>query len=209
MDDRLKHRMVGAVVLVALAVIFVPMLLDSPDDGMGTEGSNLPPLPEPIVQKRIEPLELPPPEFEPPGEEPVLEARAPSEPEPPVHAEADQPESGPVAEASFSSAESPVVAAAPPVPPLPAPAEETAAARPDTKGWVVQLGSFRDKGRALALQKKLRGMGYTAFVEQAEGKGVTWYRVRVGPELERANADRLRDKLATDTSLKGLVTRYP
>jgi DedD protein len=62
MDLRLKHRLVGAVVLIAVGVIFIPMLLDGP-----------PPAPEPVTLERIPPapgadhvprrvdLELPPP----------------------------------------------------------------------------------------------------------------------------------------------------
>jgi cell division septation protein DedD len=33
--------------------------------------------------------------------------------------------------------------------------------------------------------------------------------VRVGPELERANAEKLRDRLDQQVQLKGIVTRYP
>ncbi len=63
MDLRLKHRLVGAVVLIAIGVIFIPMLLDGP-----------PPAPEPVTLERIPPmpaakqvprrvdLTLPPPE---------------------------------------------------------------------------------------------------------------------------------------------------
>ena len=62
MDLRLKHRLVGAVVLIAVGVIFIPMLLDGP-----------PPAPDPVTLERIPPtpgadyvprrvdLELPPP----------------------------------------------------------------------------------------------------------------------------------------------------
>ena len=45
MDLRLKHRLVGAVVLIAIGVIFIPMLLDGP-----------PPAPEPATLERIPPL---------------------------------------------------------------------------------------------------------------------------------------------------------
>jgi len=40
MDSRLKQRLVGAAVLVALAVIFLPMLVQgpAPDSGVSDEG---------------------------------------------------------------------------------------------------------------------------------------------------------------------------
>jgi len=42
----LAQRVVGAVVLVSLAVIFLPMLLQSGDDKEGLVGSHIPPVPE-------------------------------------------------------------------------------------------------------------------------------------------------------------------
>ncbi len=67
MDNTVKQRVIGAVVLVALAVIFVPMLLEKSGDDLGPVGGNLPDQPEQIVNDRIEPLTLPepPPETEP------------------------------------------------------------------------------------------------------------------------------------------------
>lgn len=53
-DEKMKQRLVGAVVLVALVVIFVPMLLD--DEPMVTSGitkSNIPPQPKSNFPTRI------------------------------------------------------------------------------------------------------------------------------------------------------------
>ena len=88
MDLRLKHRLVGAVVLIAIGVIFIPMLLDGP-----------PPAPEPVTLERIPPapdanlvprrvdLALPLPA-------PVPSTPAPTQAPP---AGADEPTDGPVA----------------------------------------------------------------------------------------------------------------
>ena len=47
MDRHLKERLVGALVLVAVAIIFVPMVLDGPRDDAATEQAlNLPPMSE-------------------------------------------------------------------------------------------------------------------------------------------------------------------
>ncbi|MFN2308422.1 MAG: hypothetical protein ABR553_01620 [Gammaproteobacteria bacterium] len=89
MDNLVKQRVIGAAVLVALAVIFIPMLLESPEDELGPVGSNLPERPEAIVRERVEPLTLPEP---PPAEEPtrvllddVDDAPVPPHPRPRLH----------------------------------------------------------------------------------------------------------------------------
>ena len=72
MDEGLKQRLVGAVVLVLLAVIFIPMLLDSPPEP-GKAGVELPapPSDEAEFSSRIVPLEEP--RSETPGEVAVAE----------------------------------------------------------------------------------------------------------------------------------------
>lgn len=54
MEQELKQRLVGAVVITALAAIFVPMLFDDPVDESGTQINELkiPPMPERLQQNR-------------------------------------------------------------------------------------------------------------------------------------------------------------
>lgn len=54
MDQELKQRLVGAVVITALAAIFVPMLFDDPVDQRGQQINELtiPPLPERMARSR-------------------------------------------------------------------------------------------------------------------------------------------------------------
>lgn len=87
----------------------------------------------------------------------------------------------------------------------PAPSKD----RMNITAWIIQLGSFSSEQNALALRDQLRAKGYTAFVEKIKSGGSQLFRVRVGPELERARADALRDKLEKETKQKGIVERYP
>lgn len=205
MDEKLKQRLVGAAVIVALAAIFIPMILEGPDDGMGPVGSNLPPAPEYKVKDRVEPLVLPPPP----------EAESEPAPEPatvPDAPEAVMPETDTVAE--------PEPEPAPPTKPEPAPqavaepapapaAPEAPAAPPQGSGWVVQVASFSQQANAERLRDRLADKGYEAFVEQAStGSGSTW-RVRVGPLPERPAAEKLQAEIAKAFDLKGLVAEYP
>lgn len=239
MDNTVKQRVIGAVVLVALAVIFVPMLLEKSEDDLGPVGGNLPDRPDQIVNDRIEPLTLPepPPETEPaqvvldqpapadataagttePAAMPPASADvAPTAPTPGVAEEtvtASQPEVPvPTAPAAPIATPTPAAPASAAAPVTPAPTPETKPAPAPAKvlsGWVVQLASLASKSNAMALQEKLRSLGYTAFVEEIKMPQGVLYRVRVGPELERSNAENVRNRLEQQVHLKGIVTRYP
>ena len=70
--------------------------------------------------------------------------------------------------------------------------------------WSVQLASLSNRASAESLQKSLRAQGYNAYIRTADGKN----RVFVGPLIERAEADRLRDLLSRQQNLKGFVVRF-
>ena len=200
MDEGAKRRLVGAAVVVALMVIFVPMLLDQPDpDGLG----------EPIV--------IP--------DEPAVGEAGPSsdaeQPTDPLTAEQDFTPPLPVPEPLSGAAVEPPATAAEPTPAQPqvgtqesaAPSEQAPAGpKPvpaGTSSWVVQVASLASPDAAKGLQDQLRSKGYTAFVEQATVSGKRYFRVRVGPEVERARADKLATELQSETGSKPLVQRYP
>ena len=59
------------------------------------------------------------------------------------------------------------------------------------------------------LNLSLRKEGFPAFVEPISKKGKTTYRVRVGPEILRADADALLKKIKAKMKLDGIVLSYP
>lgn len=194
MKEHVKQRLVGAVVLVSLAVIFIPMLLDSGEQGgMPMFGSNIPEKPD----YQFEPLNIP------------LDPVKPIEPEKPVLVEKAEPK--PKAKPEPQKPQQQAVPAKPQEKSLvvksdaPAPMEKPPVAE---NAWVVQVGSFSNSANALKLRDKLRAKGYAAFVEKLAGSEGTTYRVRVGPELKREIADSLRDKLRKQMKLKGIVMGY-
>lgn len=91
MDPTLKQRLVGTAVLVALAVIFVPMFLDGPVD--------------PVPERRVTgvPLALPEPLPEPEQSQPESQPAAqPASDEPEVAAPRTTPQTPPPASAGFA-----------------------------------------------------------------------------------------------------------
>ena len=200
LDKVYKQRMVGALVLVALAVIFLPMLFSREDEQrqIQVDAPAAPQMPV-MPEVKVEPVPVP---------EPQAIAQEPAPPEQEVVVQ--QP-SAPVAPPVVK----PVVAA--PKPPAVTPAQAVAQApakldtmqkRLDPNGlpisWSVQLVSLSNRASADSLQKTLRNQGYNAYVRSSGGMN----RVFVGPLLERAEADRLRDLLGKQQNLKGFVVRF-
>ena len=216
MNNQLKQRLVGAIVLVALAVIFIPMLLPGKGDlGSGIEGSNIPAEPDfrfpPVpVAPQAPPLAEAP--AVPLGDAAETDAgKAVSQPP------SDDKVSGEVLPLPKTVAEE-AAPTKPAVKPstksifeLPSKADAAAAKAKPSKvgGWVIQVGSFSARGNAQALRDKLRKQGYVSFVESIKGQTGRVYRVRVGPELTKQAAETLRQRLTKEAGLKGLVQAYP
>ena len=75
--------------------------------------------------------------------------------------------------------------------------------------WFVQVGSFSQQANARDLRDRLRDAGYTAFVETSTVEGKTTHRVKVGPEMDRARSERVRDEIQSEFDLKGIVVSEP
>lgn len=188
MDEPLKKRLVGAIVLVALAVIFVPMLLEGEKrNDTPMFGSNMPEVPESHTPMVDIPLQVPPPPVETPV---VVERERP-------------PESVPVAPAVQPKPAVPAPTTVKPVKPA-----EVASSKPATESWAVQVGSFAEQVNASRLRDSLRGKGYPAYVEQVKLSSGTAYRVRVGPVLTRTDAEAIQAKLEK-IAQRGIVVPHP
>ncbi len=193
MDERLKKRLVGATVLVSLVVIFVPMLLeDEPVIETGIYKTNIPPKPERDFSSRVVPAEDEKLATPPASHRPEIVPLKPM-PEPEVVEKAEPPAPPEMAETAEST------------PPAVAP-------RVGLSAWVIQVGSFSNRDNAEKLVQQIREMKYAAFMEQADVDGKTHYRVKVGPEVDRALADKMLISLNKDLkalNLKGEVKSYP
>ena len=200
LDKVFKQRMVGALVLVALAVIFLPMLFSRQDEQrqIQVDAPSAPQMPV-MPQVQVEPVAVP---------EPQVIAQEPAVVEQPVvQQQAPAPVAPVVAKPVVVAPKPPVVTPAQSVAQAPAKLDTTQK-RVDPNGlpisWSVQLVSLSNRASADNLQKTLRNQGYNAYVRSSGGMN----RVFVGPLLERAEADRLRDLLGKQQNLKGFVVRF-
>jgi DedD protein len=213
-DDKLKRRLIGAAVLVSLAVIFVPMLVEEePVPAPPVQGTNIPPREETTFKSQFlkeevavptdapqpePPLEPAPPavvEAPPPEEPPLI---APPRPRAPETAEKEKPKEKPAPQP---------VKAPEPKPAEPKPAEPKPALKPSH--WVVQVGNYGTREKANSVAGALKARGLDAFVESV-GQPPT-YRVAVGPEEQRKQADALVPKVraAASGDEKPIVRPWP
>jgi DedD protein len=214
LDKAYKQRMVGALVLVALAVIFLPMLFSRQDEQRQvTVDAPAAPQAPAMPQVQVEPVVVPEPQALPqepvPNDDELAQqetpavAVAPSVPVPVAKPVAPPPAPAPVP----ALAAKPATAPAQPITVAPS-KPDTSQSRVDANGlsvsWSVQLASLANRESAEKLQKTLRSQGYNAYIRSADGKN----RVFVGPLIERAEADRLRDLLNRQQNLKGFVVRF-
>ncbi|BCT91421.1 hypothetical protein LYSHEL_04450 [Lysobacter helvus] len=94
------------------------------------------------------------------------------------------------------------------------PATKPAATAPATPaasgtGFAVQLAAFSKAADANALRDKLRNAGFSAFTESITTDKGTLTRVRVGPVLNRAEADQLKAQVKSKLGMDGIVRPHP
>lgn len=230
MDNVLKQRLIGAAILIALAVIFLPMLFD--DSGEEPVQRQLAlDLPERSEegQREIRRLPLDPEQARraPPEAEAVPDTDQTPVPEP------DQPPQGDISapaaaggssdrphrDATVEETEPPVVAEET----APEPETESAEDAPDeaaavaadrsaTEGnWAVQVAVFSNRATANDIRERLESLGHAVALDVLVRDQAELFRLRTGPYTGRSEAEQARSQIAAtvagvDPALRELGT---
>jgi DedD protein len=206
MERALKERIIGAAVLVALAVVVVPVFLDGPPAGREVHSERVP-LPgqdeqaaQTIVLERNRSEPVPAqaasaPEQESPAPA-VVDTPAPAQ-EPASTMEPEDVVRKSVSAAADTPAEKPEIP----------PASATASVS-STGMFAVQLGSFSSKENAEKLAAELRRQGFAAFLSQLDTASAQLHRVRIGPQKDRQAAEAMAARLAK-AGHEGQVVPHP
>ena len=204
MTSALKNRLVGTIIVVALAVIFLPDFLD------GKKQTNR----EPFVSVPANPPKKPIVEPESFPSERVAKAAAPTveiEDETALDEEPGSSSTG------YSKSTDQATAAKAPVPKAFEEVDELAsqtvvdtksATADDDAGWVIQLGSFRHEKNVKGLLAKLEKAGYRAFSRKIQTSSGPLNKVFVGPDLDKKKLESALPHLKELTKLKGKVTTF-
>jgi DedD protein len=225
MDRRVKERLIGASILVALIVLVVPELLSGPKSAVppATLPTTFPAnAPEPTrnvtldlaTSKAPANSEVEPAETQGSAASAVSAAKG-GEASPAAPAPAPPTEGSPSA-GSSSTAVPPTAAPATAAPATGAPTTaapttpkpvETAAQSPISAhaNWAVQLGSFASRANADNLSRQLKGQGFSVYVLPGGSSTTVRYRVRVGPLADRDSAERMAAKLKSIGHASSLV----
>ena len=193
-DNKLKQRIVGALVLIALAVVFLPMLFKKEQ-----------PVREVVVAAPAMPNVSSPPQFT-PEEVPVPEPV--EDPDAEEWGDIIEPEvQAPVVTAPTPQAE-PVQTPAPVQPITQKPTQPSAPAGIDKNNlpisWSIQLANLTNKDNAYAMRDSYRQKQYNAYVRSAEGT----HRVLIGPLVKQAEAQALCKRLKSRDGQECFVVRY-
>lgn len=197
LNDGFKQRIVGALVLIALAVIFLPTLFDREGARYIDVTSQIPPAPD------IKPIEIAAPE-------PVADAA----PAPPA-GQLFQPEV--VEQDSPAATKIPEPAAKPEKTEPQKPAGKAVAQQDstpilDAKGlpiaWVVQVAAYREESRAEKLRGQLLDEGYKAYTRAVTTDKGRFVRVFVGPKTSKADAESVKRELDQLLGARTLVLRF-
>ncbi len=193
MKYTLKHRLIGAAFLAAIAVIFLPSFFKEKQDNQLSTKSQIP------VRPGIVPVEFnapkPIPDIEPaPAPETMF---VPNE-------VAEQAINSSVASSLISTHKSISVTA---------PVKNAVTAMPLNaqdlpNAWVVQVGSFGTKEAANKVRDDLQVEGFKAYVRTVLNGDSSISRVYIGPKLDKAEALSIKVQIDKRLKVKSMVMQF-
>ncbi len=230
---RARRRLIGAAVLVVLAVVLLPMVFESKPrpvsgpiaiEGVRQDGPANGPVvevPTPVVASApttsvasTTPSPVAPPAA---SADPIAAVSEPAPPKPvprPVDKPVDKPIEKPVAKPVAKPVDKPVDKAVekPPVKPVEKPVQKPAdkpAPKPeppkaDGVHYAVQVGAFAEANAVRETRARLDKLGLRSSVQTVETAGGTRTRVRVGPYASREEADKAAAQLRA-AGLPGMI----
>ncbi|HZJ95003.1 MAG TPA: SPOR domain-containing protein [Thiopseudomonas sp.] len=203
-ENKLKQRIVGALVLIALAVVFIPMLFkqEEPVREVTVQAPAMPAIPE-VPQYPVEQVAVPVPVPEPVLEvedvwddalivdEPSALSQVPSAPIESVDGTQSQPAPDKVVE--------PVKVRPEPV------VSDTGIDKNNLPvSWSIQLASLSNQTNAQNLRDSYRKKQYNAYVRSSGDI----HRVFIGPLIKRSEAQKLCENLKSRENQDCFVVRY-
>jgi DedD protein len=192
----LKQRLVGALILVALGVVFWPIIFMEPGSNDGGDRGRIPDRPM-INTAPVEPPDMaglrPSPDIF--ATEQIEKQGTDTDPVPEEAPKATaEPVVKPVTEVTRTRKEAPVKPAV------------------DSDGvpvaWILQVASVSTADKADELRQRLLKMKHKAYVKRIKSGGKTLYRIYIGPGFERAKFESMKTDIDREFAVESLVVRY-
>jgi DedD protein len=203
--ESVKHRLIGAAVLTAVAVLFLPSFFKDRQQYQVNTDSQIPGRPsitavdfnEPQQPEGIESAPAPEAMFVPENNDaPVAELAVP----PPETAEAKPAQQS--ASSVSVSAQASSAAKADQVPALPLNAQGL------PEAWVIQVASLSSQEGANKLRDQLQVEGHKAYVRAVPSANGNIYRVFIGPRQDKAQLQAIKTQLDKRLKVNSLVLPF-
>lgn len=188
MNQGTKQRIVGTVVLLALALIFLPIVFDGQGSYQTQMSSRVPE--QPVISRLPEPIPT----------RPVIVADSFPEPSYDEPGTDEQPESEDTPSEEVVEVTTSEPAFTREIPQL----DENGLPR----GWSVRLGSFAQEANANNLLERLQASGYKAYTRNIANNQGSLTSVFVGPWLDRDLVDEYKEELQDEFRLAGDIVRF-
>ena len=186
----LTSRIVGAIVVLSLGIIFIPVLLETNQIDSGSmKESPIPEIPSEISTIVFQ-LNEETGKFEEQGFEKQEEFEQLVKSE--IKSSAKEVE---IPDSKSSST------------PVTSSAATTQIRRSTTHTWLLQVASFKDHTKALALRDKLRNWQYPTHIDERKQDVGSIWRVRIGPDFNRTNIEKIQVSLEKEIGMRGLIIR--
>ena len=201
MNESLKQRLVGAVVLVCFGLILWPVLFSESSDTAMSRQSQIPPAPEFEKYRAV------------PAKQPAnLKPVSAYKPQPEQALEQIAKTAGPAA-GSLSKPVLAKVASKPMLAKSDKPSLKVAGATElNEQGlpvyWALQVASFLDQEKAQRLRSELIKLGYKVDSRKIRTSSGESIRVYVGPKLDKALLIKEQAKIDSRFDVKSIVVRF-
>ncbi len=202
MDEALKKRLLGALVLLAIAAILWPLVFDSAEEIKLSAESKIPSKPE---VERWQPAQVPEPDASSVGWPDAKKTTAKTAPKVTVRSpNSEQRTSKPKTKAAIASK-----AARETNTPVNRTEEKKAEQKPTFRpAWVVQVATLSSGDSAKQLVEKLRTKDYRAYSEVADLSGKQAYRVLIGPKFDKRKALSIKQDIDKSEKVDSLVLKF-
>ncbi len=205
MNDILKQRLVGALILLALGVVFWPIIFVEPDWKKSAE-QTIPVPPQVSTDELASPDEA--------GLRGSAELAATSDSQGVDPAQAIPPEGAPASNEEAiapTPAPTPVQPATMPVPDD-ARSESPQPLAMDSDGvpvaWTLQVATVSSAEKAENLRQQLLEMKQAVYVTTVRTGGRSLHRVCIGPKFERAALEKLQAGINAKFGVTSIIARY-
>ena len=206
MSTPFQNRLVGTIIVAAVAIIFLPDVLDGDKKTYQDNFETIPTTPQvdfPLANKEFPQEKLTALPKENISDEPALDDKSVIEPEKILDEKGVTVSTLPKAPTFSSTPAEKLTKTAPATTEINTPIK----AIPE-EAWVIQLGSFRHQNNVDELVSKLKKEGYTAFTKPIKTKSGKLTKVFIGPELIKSSLEKKLPALKKLTNVQGKIARF-